>query len=253
MTLEEKVGQLVQADIDSVTPAEVKKYHLGSVLNGGNSGPHGNDFAAATEWLKLADQFWEASTDKSDGGVGIPVIWGIDAIHGHANIIGATVFPQNIGLGAMHDPELIEKIGAELYRLVDAMARRKLILDFSKVQFLSSSALSVLLELRKKAAAAKAQASSTAHPASTARPPPRYQRRRSRAAHGCQYGPSRTGNSTCSSMTGPLLMRPAASATANHANAGRRVGVRPASALSADSTHTPCSISYMTCSANRKA
>ena len=112
MTLEEKIGQLVQADIDSVTPEEVKKYHLGSVLAGGNSGPHGNDFAPAPEWLKLADQFWEASVDKSDGGVGIPVIWGIDAIHGHANIIGATVFPQNVGLGAMRDPALIEQIGA---------------------------------------------------------------------------------------------------------------------------------------------
>ena len=112
MTLEEKIGQLVQADIDSVTPEEVKKYHLGSVLAGGNSGPNGNDFAPAPEWLKLADRFWEASVDTSDGGVGIPVIWGIDAIHGHANIIGATVFPQNIGLGAMRDPALIERIGA---------------------------------------------------------------------------------------------------------------------------------------------
>jgi beta-glucosidase len=112
MTLEEKIGQLVQADVGSVTPADVKKYHLGSILVGGNSGPNGNDFAPAPEWLKAADAFYLASVDKSDGGVGIPEIWGIDAVHGHANIIGATVFPHNIGLGAMRDPALIEKIGA---------------------------------------------------------------------------------------------------------------------------------------------
>jgi len=112
MTLEEKIGQLVQADLCCVKPADLKKYHLGSILVGGNSGPNGNDLAPAPEWLKAADEFYLASVDKSDGGVGIPMIWGIDAVHGHANIIGATVFPQNIGLGAMRDPALIEKIGA---------------------------------------------------------------------------------------------------------------------------------------------
>jgi beta-glucosidase len=112
MTLEEKVGQLIQADLCCVTPEDVKRYHLGSILVGGNSGPNGNDFAPAPEWLKAADAFYLASVDKSDGGVGIPVIWGIDAVHGHSNIIGATIFPHNIGLGAMRDPALIEKIGA---------------------------------------------------------------------------------------------------------------------------------------------
>jgi len=91
MTLEEKVGQLVQADLCCVTPDDVRQYNLGSVLNGGNSGPHGNDLAPAPEWLALADEFYAASVDTSDGGVGIPVIWGTDAVHGHANIIGATV------------------------------------------------------------------------------------------------------------------------------------------------------------------
>ena len=111
MTLEEKVGQLVQADLCCVTPADVKAYNLGSVLNGGNSGPYGNDLAPAADWLKLADEFHAASTDRSDGGVGVPVIWGTDAVHGHSNIIGATIFPHNIGLGAMRDPQLIERIG----------------------------------------------------------------------------------------------------------------------------------------------
>ncbi|MHA6317669.1 glycoside hydrolase family 3 protein [Altererythrobacter sp. CAU 1778] len=111
MTLEEKIGQLVQADLCCVTPEDVKKYNLGSILVGGNSGPNQNDFAPAAEWLKAADEFYLASVDTSDGGVGIPTVWGIDAVHGNANIIGATVFPQNIGLGAARDPDLIERIG----------------------------------------------------------------------------------------------------------------------------------------------
>lgn len=112
MTIEEKIGQLVQADLCCVTPDDVRKYNLGSVLNGGNSGPGGDDLAPAAKWLELADAFYAASVDTSDGGVGIPVIWGTDAVHGHSNIIGATIFPHNVGLGAMHDPALIERIGA---------------------------------------------------------------------------------------------------------------------------------------------
>lgn len=112
MTIEEKVGQLVQADLCCVTPEDVKRYKLGSILVGGNSGPNGNDLAPAPEWLKAADDFYLASVDRSDGGVGVPIIWGTDAVHGHSNIIGATIFPHNIGLGAMRDPELIERIGA---------------------------------------------------------------------------------------------------------------------------------------------
>ncbi|WP_082448132.1 MULTISPECIES: glycoside hydrolase family 3 protein [unclassified Sphingomonas] len=110
MTVEEKVGQVIQGDIASLTPADVKRYHLGSVLNGGNSAPNNDEFAPASEWLKLADRFYEASVDKSDGGVGIPVIWGTDAVHGHSNIVGATLFPHNVGLGAMRDPALMRRI-----------------------------------------------------------------------------------------------------------------------------------------------
>jgi len=112
MTIEEKIGQLVQADLCCVTADEVRTYNLGSVLNGGNSGPGGDDLAPAAKWLEAADAFYAASVDTSDGGVGIPVIWGTDAVHGHSNIIGATIFPHNIGLGAMQDPALIERIGA---------------------------------------------------------------------------------------------------------------------------------------------
>ncbi|RDS78579.1 1,4-beta-D-glucan glucohydrolase [Alteriqipengyuania lutimaris] len=112
MTLEEKIGQLVQADLCCVTPEDVKTYNLGSILVGGNSGPNGNDLAPAPDWLAAADDFYEESVDKTDGGVGIPIVWGTDAVHGHSNIVGATLFPHNIGLGAARDPELIERIGA---------------------------------------------------------------------------------------------------------------------------------------------
>lgn len=111
MTIEEKVGQIVQADISAVTPDEARKYHLGSILNGGNSAPGGDEFAAPDKWLAVADAFYNASIDKSGGRVGVPIIWGTDAVHGHSNIVGATFFPHNIGLGAMRDPALIERIG----------------------------------------------------------------------------------------------------------------------------------------------
>jgi beta-glucosidase len=111
MTLEQKVGQIIQADIGSVTPEDVKTYHLGSVLNGGNSGPGGNDLAPAHEWLALADAFYAASLDTAPGEPAIPIMWGADAVHGHSNIVGATLFPHNVGLGATRDPDLIERIG----------------------------------------------------------------------------------------------------------------------------------------------
>jgi beta-glucosidase len=107
-----KVGQVIQGDIASLTPEDVAKYNLGSVLNGGNSGPGGNDLAPAKEWLRFADLFHAASMRGRPGCPAIPVIWGTDAVHGHSNIIGATLFPHNVGLGAMRDPDLIEKIGA---------------------------------------------------------------------------------------------------------------------------------------------
>lgn len=111
MTMREKVGQIIQPDISAVTPADVRDYDLGSVLNGGSSAPGGDNRTSADQWLALADAFWEASTDTSDGGVGIPLIWGTDAVHGHNNIVGATLFPHNIALGMANDPELMFKVG----------------------------------------------------------------------------------------------------------------------------------------------
>ena len=111
MTIEEKVGQLIQPDISAVTPEDARKYKFGSILAGGNSSPGGNEKAPASEWLKLADAFWNANNSADWAGETIPIMWGVDAVHGHANIPGATVFPQNIGLGATRNPELIKKIG----------------------------------------------------------------------------------------------------------------------------------------------
>ncbi|MEG2940545.1 MAG: glycoside hydrolase family 3 N-terminal domain-containing protein [Thermomonas sp.] len=111
LTVEEKVGQIVQADIGSITPDDLRKYRLGSILAGGGSDPGGQYNASPQAWLALADAFWEASMDTSQGGKAIPVIWGIDAVHGQSNIVGATLFPHNIGLGATRNPELIREIG----------------------------------------------------------------------------------------------------------------------------------------------
>ncbi len=111
MTPEEKVGQIVQGDISTVTPDDVRTYHLGAILSGGDSGPDGDDRAPAPRWLEKADAYYDASVDVAPGRPVIPIIWGSDAVHGNANIAGATIFPHNIGLGAMHDPELMRRIG----------------------------------------------------------------------------------------------------------------------------------------------
>ncbi len=112
MSIEQKVGQVVQADLGSVTPEDVYKYHLGSVLNGGNSAPGGKQWAPANEWLADADRFYDASVRPHGNLPIIPITWGSDAVHGHNNVTGATLFPHNIGLGAMRNPELMRKIGA---------------------------------------------------------------------------------------------------------------------------------------------
>ena len=113
MTLEEKVGQMIQADIASITPAELRTYRLGSVLAGGNAAPGGNVRTGPRAWLDLTDSFHDASrANPATGHPAIPILFGIDAVHGHAKIIGATIFPHNVGLGAAHDPDLVRRIGA---------------------------------------------------------------------------------------------------------------------------------------------
>ncbi|WP_426022659.1 glycoside hydrolase family 3 N-terminal domain-containing protein [Brevundimonas sp. PWP3-1b1] len=110
MTVEEKVGQLIQADIGSISPADLAQYPIGSILAGGNSAPAGNDRAPLADWVALSRAFREAAASRP--GAAVPLMFGIDAVHGHNNIVGATLFPHNIGLGAARDPGLIERIGA---------------------------------------------------------------------------------------------------------------------------------------------
>ena len=111
MTLEQKVGQMMQGEIRYMTPNDVKDYSIGSVLNGGGAFPNDDQNASIEDWLALADAYYSASMDSSAGGAGIPIIWGTDAVHGHNNVVGATLFPHNIGLGAANDPALMRSIG----------------------------------------------------------------------------------------------------------------------------------------------
>ncbi|KQZ32983.1 glycoside hydrolase family 3 protein [Duganella sp. Root1480D1] len=119
MTLEQKVGQMTQPEIKTTTPDDVRRYYLGSVLNGGGSWPNGNKRANAAEWLALAQKYHNASM-TTDMAVKVPVVWGIDAIHGNSNVFGATLFPHNIGLGAAHNPKLAYEIGAATGKAVRA-------------------------------------------------------------------------------------------------------------------------------------
>ena len=111
MSVADKVGQMVQADIKYVTPDDVREYRLGSILAGGDSKPPGQPFPTASHWQALSDAFYRASMDTSGGGQAIPVLFGIDAVHGHNNLVGSTLFPQNSALGATRDPQLIHDIG----------------------------------------------------------------------------------------------------------------------------------------------
>jgi len=107
MSLAQKIGQLVQTERMAISPQELRDNHIGSVLSGGGSVPGNNRLQ---DWIDMNDAFWEASTQSHNGNLPIPLLYGVDAIHGHNNVQGATIFPHNIGLGAMRDPELIERI-----------------------------------------------------------------------------------------------------------------------------------------------
>ncbi len=113
MSLERKIAQLVQPQINSFTAEDMERYRFGSYLNGGNGGPYGDEFAPASEWLRLADEMYDASVKPLPNGEPvIPTMWGTDAVHGHTNVVGATIFPHNIALGATGDADLVRRIGA---------------------------------------------------------------------------------------------------------------------------------------------
>jgi beta-glucosidase len=107
MTLDEKIGQMTQAEQNELKdPADVENYFLGSVLSGGSSDPkEGNSLEA---WTNLYDRLQKRTANTR---LRIPLLYGIDALHGHNNVEGAVIFPHNIGLGCTRNPALIEKIG----------------------------------------------------------------------------------------------------------------------------------------------
>ncbi|HEY7922097.1 MAG TPA: glycoside hydrolase family 3 N-terminal domain-containing protein [Vicinamibacteria bacterium] len=106
MTLDEKVGQMTQPDqMYLAAPTDVATYHLGSLLSGGDSDPKkSNSFA---DWREMIDGY-HAQTPASR--LKIPLLYGVDAVHGHNNVVGAVVFPHNVGLGATRNAKLVEKI-----------------------------------------------------------------------------------------------------------------------------------------------
>ncbi|GAA3557254.1 glycoside hydrolase family 3 protein [Kribbella ginsengisoli] len=106
MTLDDKLGQMIQAERLGITnPADVATYGLGSLLSGGSSQPTPNTPEA---WADMYDGFQRTALSSP---LGIPLIYGVDAVHGHNGVKGATIFPHNIGLGATRDGALAEKIG----------------------------------------------------------------------------------------------------------------------------------------------
>ncbi|KAK6926593.1 Glycoside hydrolase, family 3, N-terminal [Dillenia turbinata] len=112
MTLEEKIGQMTQIERTVASADVMKKYYIGSVLSGGGSVPAVN--ASAETWIKMVNEFQMGALSTR---LGIPMIYGIDAVHGHGNVYNATIFPHNVGLGVTRqvhdtDPELARKIGA---------------------------------------------------------------------------------------------------------------------------------------------
>ncbi|HEY0599406.1 glycoside hydrolase family 3 protein [Brevundimonas sp.] len=119
MTLEQKVGQITQPDVRNITPDEVRQYYIGTVLNGGGAWPDNDKRSTVAEWAAWADAYADAAM-ATDMAVKIPLLWGTDAVHGHNNVSGATIFPHNIGLGAANDPALIERIGRATARQVRA-------------------------------------------------------------------------------------------------------------------------------------
>jgi len=106
MTLDEKIGQMTQAEHGELRDiTDVENYYLGSILSGGGADPNqGNSLSA---WTDLYDSYQKQALKTR---LGIPLLYGIDAVHGHSNVVGAVIFPHNIGLGCTRDPELVEKV-----------------------------------------------------------------------------------------------------------------------------------------------
>ncbi|NNC74776.1 MAG: glycoside hydrolase family 3 protein [Acidimicrobiia bacterium] len=105
MTLPEKIGQMTQVSNDSISTTDVAKRSIGSVLSGGNGNPSPNTPQA---WVDMVGEFLAGANESR---LGVPLLYGVDAVHGHSNVGGATIFPHNIGLGATGDGNLVRAIG----------------------------------------------------------------------------------------------------------------------------------------------
>ena len=116
MTLEEKIGQMTQVEMRFIEPQDIKDLHIGSLLSGGGGTPNLSTISKKMDnplennpesWVKMYNAYQDYALDTR---LGIPLIYGIDAVHGHNNVYGATIFPHNIGLGCTFDTNLVEKV-----------------------------------------------------------------------------------------------------------------------------------------------
>jgi beta-glucosidase len=103
MTLDEKIGQMTQIEKNAIDPGTAAAFNLGSILSGGGGSPNPNTPQA---WYDMVDAYQQAALGTR---LGIPITYGVDAVHGHNNVVGATIFPQNVGMGATNDPELVQQ------------------------------------------------------------------------------------------------------------------------------------------------
>ncbi|WP_256260834.1 exo 1,3/1,4-beta-D-glucan glucohydrolase [Shewanella sp. NIFS-20-20] len=120
MSIEQKVAQIIQPEIRDFSIEDMRQYGFGSYLNGGGAYPDNNKEAKVQDWVNLAESLYQAAMDSSADGIAIPPLWGTDAVHGHNNVLGATLFPHNIGLGATANKELIASIAAATAKEVAA-------------------------------------------------------------------------------------------------------------------------------------
>ena len=102
--------------INSVTPDQAKRFHFGTILNGGGGFPNQNKNSTIQDWKNLSKDYYDVSTEVA--GIKVPILWGTDAVHGHNNVIGATIFPHNIALGATRNSSLIREIGSSISKEV---------------------------------------------------------------------------------------------------------------------------------------
>ncbi len=105
MTLLEKIGQMTQVDVNSLREGAIREFGIGSVLSGGGGNPTPNTPRAWAEMVR------RVQSEALESRLGIPLLYGVDAVHGHSNMRGATIFPHNVGLGATGDSDLVERIG----------------------------------------------------------------------------------------------------------------------------------------------